>query len=79
LTAFLNDSSGRNHPCRAAAGFRSTVQKETTCLRSCYTYAWYLVMIDVLVFVGGVGYALYLKSNDRAKYETIGRMVHDGL
>jgi len=34
---------------------------------------------DVLVFVGGVGYALYLKSNDRAKYETIGRMVNEGL
>src|SRR5690242_16603435 len=44
-----------------------------------YTYAWYLVVIDVLVFVGGIGYALYLKSNDRAKYETIGRMVHEGL
>ena len=44
-----------------------------------YTYAWYLVAIDVLVFVGGIGYALYLKSNDRAKYETIGRMVHEGL
>ena len=44
-----------------------------------YTYAWYLVGIDVLVFVGGIGYAMYLKSNDRAKYETIGRMVHEGL
>jgi amino acid transporter len=44
-----------------------------------YTYAWYLVAIDVLVFVGGIGYAMYLKSNDRAKYETIGRMVHEGL
>jgi amino acid transporter len=44
-----------------------------------YTYAWYLVVIDVLVFVGGIGYALYLKSSDRAKYETIGRMVHEGL
>ena len=32
-----------------------------------------------LVFVGGIGYAMYLKSNDRAKYETIGRMVHEGL
>jgi hypothetical protein len=37
------------------------------------------VIIDVLVFVGGIGYALYLKSNDRAKYETIGRMINDGL
>jgi amino acid transporter len=44
-----------------------------------YRYAWYLVIIDVLVFLGGIGYALYLKSNDRAKYETIGRMVHEGL
>jgi amino acid transporter len=44
-----------------------------------YHYAWYLVIIDVLVFVGGVVFALYLKSNDRAKYETIGRMVHEGL
>jgi amino acid transporter len=44
-----------------------------------YRYAWYLVIIDVLVFVGGIGYAFYLKSNDRAKYETIGRMVHEGL
>jgi amino acid transporter len=44
-----------------------------------YRYAWYLVILDVLVFVGGIGYALYLKSNDRAKYETIGRMVHEGL
>jgi amino acid transporter len=44
-----------------------------------YHYAWYLVIIDVLVFVGGIGYALYLKSNDRAKYETIGRMINDGL
>jgi general stress protein CsbA len=44
-----------------------------------YTYAWYLVAVDVVVFVGGVGYALYLKSNDRAKYETIGRMVNEGL
>jgi amino acid transporter len=44
-----------------------------------YRYAWYLVIIDVLVFLGGIGYALYLKSSDRAKYETIGRMVHEGL
>jgi len=48
-------------------------------LGSGYHYAWYLVIIDVLVFLGGIGYALYLKSNDRAKYETIGRMVHEGL
>jgi len=44
-----------------------------------YTYAWYLVAIDVLVFVGGIAYAMYLKSNDRAKYETIGRMINEGM
>ena len=36
-------------------------------------------LAPLAVFVGGIGYALYLKSNDRAKYETIGRMVHEGL
>ena len=44
-----------------------------------YTYAWYFVAIDVLVFVGGLLYARYLKSSNRAKYETIGRMINDGL
>jgi amino acid transporter len=44
-----------------------------------YHYAWYLVIIDVLVFAGGYAYALYLKSSDRAKYETIGRMINEGL
>ncbi|HEY0389586.1 MAG TPA: APC family permease [Gaiellales bacterium] len=44
-----------------------------------YHYAWYLVIIDVLVFLGGVGYAFYLKSSDRAKYETIGRMINQGM
>ena len=44
-----------------------------------YRYAWYLVIVDVLVFVGGIGYAMYLKSSDRAKYETIGRMINEGL
>jgi amino acid transporter len=44
-----------------------------------YTYAWYLVVIDVVVFVGGLAYAGYLKSNNRSKYETIGRMINEGL
>jgi amino acid transporter len=44
-----------------------------------YHYAWYLVIVDILVFVGGLAYALYLKSNDRAKYETIGRMINQGM
>jgi len=44
-----------------------------------YTYAWWLVGIDVAVFVAGLGYAYYLRGADRAKYETIGRLIHDGL
>jgi len=44
-----------------------------------YTYAWYLVIVDVLVFAGGLAYAYYLKGANRAKYETIGRMVNEGF
>ena len=35
--------------------------------------------LDVAIFVLGIGYAYYVKSNDRAKYETIGRMINEGL
>jgi hypothetical protein len=57
------------------------VQKETTCLRSCYTYAWYLVMIDVLVFVGGVGYALYaaVYAKQGIRCNAVCRPVDTGL
>jgi amino acid transporter len=39
----------------------------------------YLLYIDLAVFLIGVGYAFYVKTNDRAKYETIGRLVNEGL
>ena len=39
----------------------------------------YLLYIDLAVFLIGVGYAFYVKANDRAKYETIGRLVNEGL
>jgi amino acid transporter len=48
-------------------------------LGSGYNYAKWLVVIDALIFVAGIGAALYLKSADRAKYETIGRMINEGL
>ncbi len=38
-----------------------------------------LLGIDLVVFLGGVAWAFYIKSNDRAKYETIGRLVNEGL
>ncbi len=44
-----------------------------------YPYARWLVWGDVVIFAGGLAFAFYLKSNDRAKYETIGRMINEGL
>jgi len=39
----------------------------------------WLLVIDAAVFLLGVGLAYYYKANDRAKYETIGRLVNEGL
>jgi amino acid transporter len=44
-----------------------------------YWYAKWLCWADLAIFLAGIGYALYVKSNDRAKYETIGRMINEGL
>ena len=44
-----------------------------------YSYAKWLAVGDVVIFAGGLAYAFYLKTNDRAKYETVGRMIHEGL
>ncbi len=48
-------------------------------LGSGYSYAKWLVWGDLLIFLGGLGFAFYLKRNDRAKYETVGRMINQGL
>jgi len=48
-------------------------------LGSGYSYTKWLVIGDVLIFLVGLGYAFYIKRNDRAKYETIGRMINRGL
>jgi amino acid transporter len=48
-------------------------------LGSGYSYAKWLCWGDLAIFLGGLGYAFYLKSNNRAKYETIGRMINQGL
>jgi len=50
-----------------------------TFLGAGYWYAKWLVWLDLAIFIGGIAYALYVKSNDRAKYETIGRLVNEGL
>ena len=42
-------------------------------------YAKWLCWANLAIFLGGLGYAFYLKSNDRAKYETVGRMINQGL
>jgi amino acid transporter len=50
-----------------------------TFLGAGYWYAKWLCWADLAIFIAGIGYALYIKSNDRAKYETIGRLVNEGL
>jgi amino acid transporter len=48
-------------------------------LGSGYSYANWLGPIDLLVIGGGVIYAFYLKSSDREKYESAGRLINEGL
>ena len=48
-------------------------------LGSGYGYAKWLCIIDLLVFLGGLAYAYWLKSRDREKFETVGRMINRGL
>ena len=44
-----------------------------------YGYAKWLCWGDLAIFVAGLAYAFWLKSRDRAKYETIGRMINQGM
>jgi amino acid transporter len=53
--------------------------KNLNFLGSGYSYAKWLCWGDLAIFLGGLGYAFYLKSHDRAKYETVGRMINQGL
>jgi amino acid transporter len=48
-------------------------------LGSGYGYAKWLCWGDLVIFLGGLGYAFYMKRNNRAKYETVGRMINQGL
>jgi amino acid transporter len=48
-------------------------------LGSGYSYAKWLCWGDLAIFLVGLGYAFYLKRQKRAKYETIGRMINQGL
>jgi amino acid transporter len=48
-------------------------------LGSGYSYANWLGPIDLLVVGGGVIYALYLRSRRPEKYESAGRLIHEGL
>ncbi len=50
-----------------------------TFLGAGYWYAKWLCWADLAIFLIGIGYALYVKSNDRAKYEVIGRLINDGM
>jgi amino acid transporter len=48
-------------------------------LGSGYGYAKWLGPIDAVVFLVGLGIAFYLKRNNPEKYDTIGRMVYEGV
>jgi hypothetical protein len=48
-------------------------------LGSGYSYAKWLGPIDLLVVVIGIGAAFYFKRRDRAKYESAGRLINEGL
>ncbi len=53
--------------------------KNLNFLGSGYSYTKWLCWGDLLIFAVGLGYAFYVKRNDRAKYETIGRMINQGM
>ena len=53
--------------------------KNLSFLGAGYSYAKWLCWADLAIFAIGLGYALWLKRNDRAKYETVGRMINQGL
>jgi amino acid transporter len=44
-----------------------------------YSYANWLGPIDLLVIALGIGVAFYLKSKNREKYESAGRLINEGL
>jgi amino acid transporter len=44
-----------------------------------YSYANWLGPIDLLVIAIGIGVAFYLKSRNREKYESAGRLINEGL
>jgi amino acid transporter len=48
-------------------------------LGSGYGYAKWLGPIDAVVFLVGLGTAFYLKRSNPEKYDTIGRMVYEGV
>jgi amino acid transporter len=48
-------------------------------LGSGYSYANWLGPIDAAVLVGGIGFAFWLKSHNREKYESAGRLINEGL
>jgi amino acid transporter len=48
-------------------------------LGSGYSYAKWLGPIDLLVVLGGIGFAFYLKRRNPKKFESAGRLINEGL
>lgn len=67
------------HRADRRAHIRVQAIKNLNFLGSGYGYAKWLCWGDLLIFLVGLGYAFWLKSNNRAKYETIGRMINQGI
>jgi amino acid transporter len=53
--------------------------KNLSFLGSGYSYAKWLAWGDLAIWLAGYGYAVYLKRNDRAKFEAVGRMINQGI
>jgi len=50
-----------------------------TLISSGFTYGKWLAPIDLLVVLVGIGYAFYLRNRNKAKYESAGRLINEGL
>jgi hypothetical protein len=50
-----------------------------TLISSGFTYGKWLGPIDLVVVLAGIGYAFYLKDRNKAKYESAGRLINEGL
>ncbi|MBD0317533.1 MAG: hypothetical protein ICV71_03345 [Thermoleophilia bacterium] len=78
-TSLVEDGHLPDHRLRRSGDRPLPALPERRIPRSGYGYAKILEPIDAGVFVIGLLTALWLKRGDRAKYDTIGRLVYEGV